>query len=146
MSRPETPLLVVDIIIALRDWPGRPVVLIERRNPPPGWALPGGFVDVGEALEQAAVREAREETCLDVSLKCLLGCYSDPGRDPRGHTVSAVYLAEATGTPRAADDARAVRCVSPDDLPANLAFDHALILADYRHYLRTGEVAPLRHV
>jgi len=146
MSRPGTPLLAVDIIIALRDRPGHPVVLIERRNPPPGWALPGGFVDVGEALEQAAVREAREETCLDVRLQCLLGCYSDPARDPRGHTVSAVYVAEATGTPRAADDARKVRCIRPEAPPENLAFDHALILADYRQYLRTGEPAPLRHV
>ena len=146
MSRPDTPLLAVDIIIALQDQPGHPVVLIERRNPPPGWALPGGFVDRGEALEQAAVREAREETSLDVSLKFLLGCYSDPARDPRGHTVSAVYVAEATGTPRAADDARAVRCIRPDQPPEDLAFDHALILADYRHYLRTGEPAPLRHV
>ncbi|MCG6886273.1 MAG: NUDIX hydrolase [Proteobacteria bacterium] len=146
MTRPETPLLAVDIIIELQDQPQHPIVLIERRNPPPGWALPGGFVDQGEALEQAAVREAREETCLAVQLKFLLGCYSDPQRDPRGHTVSAVYVAAAWGTPRAADDARRVRCVAPDDLPAALAFDHDLILADYRHYLRTGEAAPLRHI
>ena len=90
MSRPVTPLLTVDIIIEMVDRPGRPVVLIERRNPPPGWALPGGFVDVGETLEQAAVREAREETSLEVALKTLLGNYSDPARDARGHTVSAV--------------------------------------------------------
>jgi 8-oxo-dGTP diphosphatase len=146
MTQPETPLLAVDLIIELKDQAQHPIVLIERRNPPPGWALPGGFVDRGETLEQAAVREAGEETCLVVELKCLLGCYSDPRRDPRGHTISAVYVAEARGTPRAADDARQVRCVAPDAVRENLAFDHDLILADYRHYLRTGETTPLRHV
>jgi 8-oxo-dGTP diphosphatase len=142
--RPETPLLAVDIIIELVDRPEKSIVLIERRNPPYGWALPGGFVDVGETLEQAAVREAREETCLDVKLKLLLGCYSDPQRDPRGHTVSPVYIAEARGVPQAADDAKNLRCVAVTDLPDNLVFDHGLILSDYRHYLTTGEVTPLR--
>jgi 8-oxo-dGTP diphosphatase len=132
MPTPVTPLLTVDIIIEMVDRPGRPIVLIERRNPPPGWALPGGFVDVGETLEQAAVREAREETCLEVTLTRLLGCYSDPSRDPRGHTVSAVYIGEARGTPRAEDDARAVELYTLDQLPAELAFDHAQILADYQ--------------
>jgi len=106
--------------------------------------LPGGFVDVGESLEQAAVREAREETCLDVKLKILLGCYSNPLRDPRGHTVSPVYVAEARGEPQAADDAKNLRCVPVADLPNDLVFDHALILQDYRHYLETGKVTPLR--
>lgn len=142
--RPETPLLAVDIIIELLDYPGNAIVLIERRNPPHGWALPGGFVDVGESLEQAAIREAREETCLDVTLKKLLGCYSNPRRDPRGHTVSPVYIAEAHGTPQAADDAKNLRCLSLTDIPKELVFDHALILQDYRHYLASGEVAPLR--
>jgi len=142
--RPETPLLAVDIIIELVDRPEKSVVLIERRNPPYGWALPGGFVDVGETLEQAAVREAREETCLEVKLKLLLGCYSNPQRDPRGHTVSPVYIAEAQGVPQAADDAKNLRSVAVTDLPDNLVFDHGLILSDYRHYLGTGEVTPLR--
>ncbi len=146
MPRPVTPLLTVDIVIALTDRPGRPVVLIERRNPPPGWALPGGFVDVGEPLEVAAVREAKEETSLDVTLRCLLGCYSDPSRDPRGHTVSAVYIAEATGEPVAADDARTIALVDPRAIDRPLAFDHDLILADYRRWLDTGEPAPLRHL
>lgn len=140
--RPQTPLLTVDIIIELADRLDRPIVLIERRNPPPGWALPGGFVDVGERLSAAAVREAREETSLNVQIKALLGCYSDPARDPRGHTVSAVYVAEATGEPRAADDARAVRICSPEAPPAPLAFDHAVILADYLVFRASGRVAP----
>lgn len=144
MPRPETPSLTVDIIIVLQDRPGRPLVLIQRRYPPYGWALPGGFVDVGETLERAAVREAREETCLDVELIVLLGCYSDPRRDPRGHTVSAVYVAEARGEPRAEDDAKEVRLFLPDDVTVELAFDHGLILEDYRRYLVTGEPAPLR--
>lgn len=142
--RPETPLLAVDIIIELIDRPEKSIVLIERRNPPFGWALPGGFVDVGETLEQAAVREAREETCLEVKLKVLLGCYSNPQRDPRGHTVSPVYIAEARGEPQAADDAKNLRCVPVTDLPDDLVFDHGLILSDYRHYLQTGEISPLR--
>ena len=132
MSAPVTPLLTVDVIIEMVDRAERPIVLIERRNPPPGWALQGGFVDVGETLEQAAVREAREETCLEVKLTRLLGCYSDPSRDPRGHTVSAVYIGEARGTPRAEDDAGSVKLYTLDQLPAELAFDHAKILADYQ--------------
>lgn len=143
MPRPVTPLVAVDIVIELVDRPGRPIVLIERRNPPFGWALPGGFVDVGESLEQAAVREAREETSLAVRLKVLLGCYSDPARDPRGHTVSPVYVAEATGEPAAADDARSLAVLDPERLPAELAFDHSRILADYRRWRATGEPAPL---
>ncbi|HKK13795.1 MAG TPA: NUDIX hydrolase [Gammaproteobacteria bacterium] len=138
MAKPVTPLLTVDIIIELRDRPGRPIVLIERRHPPPGWALPGGFVDVGERLEQAAVREAREETSLRVQLTSLLGCYSDPGRDPRGHTVSAVYVAQAAGRPEARDDARALDLFDPA-APPPLAFDHELILADYCRFRETGE-------
>jgi len=144
MPRPRTPLLTADIIIELHDQPRHPIVLIRRRHPPLGWALPGGFVDEGETLEQAAVREAVEETGLAVTLDVLLGCYSDPRRDPRGPTASAVYVAHARGTPRAADDAAQVAIFTPGDLPEALAFDHALILADYRRYRETGETAPLR--
>ena len=141
-ARPVTPLLTVDIIIEMIDRPERPIVLIERRYSPHGWALPGGFVDVGETLEAAAVREAKEETSLDVSLQLLLGNYSDPSRDPRGHTASAVYLATAAGEPVAADDARHVKLYDPRHLPT-LAFDHDRILGDYLRYRETGEVAPL---
>lgn len=141
--RPATPLLTVDVIIELTNRLGRPIVLIERRNPPPGYALPGGFVDVGEQVFMAATREAREETSLDVRLTALLGVYSDPARDPRGHTVSVVYVGEANGEPHAADDARAVRICTLDDLPEVLAFDHARILSDYRIYRRDGRAAPL---
>jgi len=130
MGRPVTPLLTVDVVIELVDRPGRPIVLIERRNPPLGHALPGGFVDLGETVEAAARREAREETGLAVTLTRLLGVYSDPARDPRGHTVSVVYVGEASGEPRAGDDAARVRIVEPAELPV-LAFDHARILADY---------------
>lgn len=131
MPRPVTPLLTVDVVIELVDRPGRPIVLIERRNPPPGCALPGGFVDVGETVEAAAVREAREETGLEVRLTRLLGVYSDPARDPRGHTVSVVFVGEARGEPRAGDDAARVCIVDPASPPA-LAFDHARIIADFR--------------
>lgn len=144
MPRPETPLIAADVIIELADQPGRPIVLIERRNPPPGWAIPGGFVDIGERVERAAVREALEETGLRVSLRALLGLYSDPARDPRGHTVTAVYVAEARGKPRALDDARALGVFDLADIPHHLAFDHAQVLADYRAYRQTGGPAPLR--
>jgi 8-oxo-dGTP diphosphatase len=139
MPAPVTPLLAADIIIELVDRPERPIVLIERRNPPPGWAIPGGFVDVGESVERAAVREAGEETALDVVLVALLGVYSDPARDARGHTASIVYVAQARGMPRAQDDAAAVAVFSPENPPANLAFDHRRILDDYLVWRRTGK-------
>ena len=144
MTTPVTPLMAADIIIEMVDRSQRPIVLIERKNPPFGWALPGGFVDVGECLEQAAVREALEETSLHVTLKMLLGCYSASQRDPRGHTVSAVYLAEAHGTPQAQDDATQAELFSLSVLPAPLAFDHALILEDYRQFRSSGRLTPLR--
>lgn len=144
MPKPITPLLAADAIIQLTDRPGRPFVLIERANPPFGWAIPGGFVDIGETVEQAAIREAREETGLDVRLTALLGIYSNPQRDPRNHTVTAVYLAEATGTPKADDDAKNLDTFTFDTLPATLAFDHDQVLADFKRYLETESPAPLR--
>ena len=143
MPLPQTPLLTVDLVIEMVDRPVRPIVLIERRNPPYGWALPGGFVDPGERLEAAARREALEETGLVVELKALLGCYSDPTRDPRMHTASAVYIATASGTPSAGDDAAGLQLFGLGDLPV-LVFDHAVILDDYRRYRASGLPAPLR--
>ena len=137
MSRPRTPEVSVDLVIELVDRPGRPVVLIRRGRPPPGHALPGGFVDVGETVEQAAVREAREETGLDVTLGALIGVYSDPARDPRGHTVTIAYVATAHGEPVAGDDAADILVTDPA-APPPLAFDHGRILGDYHERRRAG--------
>lgn len=126
--RHRNPVPTVDIIIEIL---GQGLVLIQRANPPYGWALPGGFVDYGESLEDAARREAREETSLEVLLLGQLHTYSDPQRDPRQHTISTVFVAQAHGTPRAADDARSLQVFHPTDLPPSLAFDHGQILADY---------------
>lgn len=145
MTKPVTPIIAADALIELVNLPGKPIVLIERLNEPHGWAIPGGFVDVGECVESAAVREAKEETCLDVELITMLGLYSNPKRDPRGHTVTAIYVAQSTGTPKAADDAKSVGVFSLDELPSPLAFDHQLVLEDYRIYRETGETAPLRY-
>jgi ADP-ribose pyrophosphatase YjhB (NUDIX family) len=130
----RNPFPTVDIIIEIGRPDGRMgIVLIKRRNPPPGWALPGGFVDYGESLEHAAVREAKEETTLDVRLVGQFHTYSEPGRDPRVHTISTVFIAQAEGRPRAEDDAAEVGIFAAEDLPQPLAFDHARILADYFH-------------
>ncbi len=137
MPRPATPALAVDVIIELENRPGRPVVLILRGHPPAGHAWPGGYVDIGETVEDAARREAREETGLDIRLGALLGVYSDPARDPRGHTVSLVYIASAAGEPVAGDDAAGVLVIDPEAAPA-LAFDHGRILADYLAMRRAG--------
>lgn len=130
----RNPLPATDVIIEV----GGGVVLVERRNPPHGWALPGGFVDAGESVEHAAVREALEETGLRVTLRALLHVYSDPARDPRRHVMSVVFVGTAEGEPRAGDDAARARVFPLDALP-ELAFDHARILADYRRFLDTGE-------
>jgi len=130
----KNPFPTVDIIIELDSG----IVLIERKNPPFGWALPGGFVDYGESLESAAIREAREETSLEVSDLRLLGCYSDPSRDDRMHTISTVFIATGSGTPQAADDAATLRVFPLDNLPEQLCFDHAQILSDYRKLFRTS--------
>ena len=139
-GRPVTPEVCADIIISMRAPGGGPgVVLIRRKNPPYGWAIPGGFVDVGETVEKAAVREAFEETCLRIRSLKLLGIYSDPRRDPRGHTVSAVYSATARGKPRGADDATEARVFPVGKLPRPLAFDHAKILRDWLRNLKKGK-------
>ncbi|MCR4300510.1 MAG: NUDIX hydrolase [Sulfuricaulis sp.] len=140
MPVPKTPAVTTDIIIELKNRADIPIVLIRRKYPPHGWALPGGFVEIGESLEQAAVREAEEETALLVRLKLLLGCYSDPTRDPRHHTASVVYVAEAEGDPRAQDDAADVAIFSPEALPSPLAFDHARILSDYLVWRQQGKL------
>jgi 8-oxo-dGTP diphosphatase len=135
MARPICPPIAADVIIEI----GGRIVLIERKNYPPGFAIPGGFVDVGETVEAAAIREMREETGLDVELLDLLGIYSRPDRDPRGHTISVVYVGRAQGKPRGDDDAKSADLFSLDALPSPLAFDHAEILADYARYKTGGE-------
>jgi 8-oxo-dGTP diphosphatase len=133
---PRNPVPTVDIIIELED---QKIVLIKRKNPPPGWALPGGFVDYGESVEAAAVREAREETGLEVELVEQFHTYSDPDRDPRQHTMSVVFIGRAAGEPRGADDAAEARGFDPEELPEPMAFDHRRIITDYLKYRRTGE-------
>jgi 8-oxo-dGTP diphosphatase len=141
MARPECPPVAADLIVEI----GERIVLIERKNFPHGWAIPGGFVDFGETVEEAAVREAREEISLTVDLRALLGVYSRPDRDPRGQTITVVYVGRAEGTPRAHDDAKEAGLFLPEEPPSPLAFDHAEILADYRRFVRTGEYpAPWR--
>ncbi|EAW34625.1 NUDIX hydrolase [Lyngbya sp. PCC 8106] len=130
----RNPTPTVDIIIELGDKPERPIVLIERRNPPYGWAIPGGFVDYGESVEAAAKREAQEETGLDVTLIEQFYVYSDPNRDPRQHTLSIVFLATAKGEPSAADDAKNLEIFEPWRIPTDLCFDHDRILEDYLRY------------
>jgi 8-oxo-dGTP diphosphatase len=130
----RNPFPTVDIIIEIDGG----IVLIERINEPKGWALPGGFVDYGETLENAAIRESREETSLTISNLRLLGCYSDPDRDKRLHAISSVYVAEGSGKPRAADDAANLEIFSLSALPEKLCFDHEKILADYARLKSKG--------
>ena len=130
----RNPLLTVDIIVEVNGG----IVLIERKNIPHGWAIPGGFVDYGESIETAALREAKEEISLDVVLTEQFHTYSDPRRDARHHTVSTVFIATADGTPRGADDAKLARPFHENDLPEPIVFDHAQILRDYFTFKKTG--------
>ncbi|OQX74369.1 MAG: NUDIX hydrolase [Campylobacteraceae bacterium 4484_4] len=134
----RTPYVATDGIIRLYRQNGsfRGIVLIERKNPPYGLALPGGFVDIGESCEEALKREMREETSLDVEIERLLGVYSDPKRDPRFHTISCVYVCRAVGEPKAADDAKKIFIYPPEEIPlSRLVFDHARIIEDFRKTL-----------
>ncbi len=124
---PRNPVVTVDAIIEMSGG----VILIKRKNPPPGWAIPGGFVDYGETLEEAVIREMKEETCLDINLIRQFHTYSDPARDPRHHTVSTIFIATASGSPQAADDAKDIGIFTKDNLPEDIAFDHRNILEDY---------------
>ena len=130
----KNPIPAADVIIEVEDR----IVLVRRKNPPEGWAIPGGFVDVGETVENAAVREALEETGLSVRLVELLGIYSEPSRDPRFHTISVVYVGNAQGKPEGSDDAAEARLFSESDLPSPIAFDHSKVLADYFTWKKTG--------
>lgn len=131
MAEYKNPVPTVDIIIRMPQNGVERIVLIKRKNPPFGWALPGGFVDYGESLEHAAEREAKEETGLDVKLIRQFHSYSDPERDKRGHTISTVYIADAEGQPVGMDDAAEAGLFSVEDLPSPLAFDHGEIINDY---------------
>jgi ADP-ribose pyrophosphatase YjhB (NUDIX family) len=124
----KNPLTAVDIIIEVDS---RGIILIKRKNPPYGWAIPGGFVEYGESLEDAAVREAIEETSLGVDLLEQFHTYSDPRRDPRFHCISTVYIAKAKGKPEAKDDAAEIGIFNQSNLPDEIAFDHRIILRDY---------------
>ncbi|GAP94971.1 NUDIX domain-containing protein [Leptolyngbya sp. NIES-2104] len=134
----RNPAPTVDIIIELVDRPHRPIVLIERLNPPHGWAIPGGFIDYGNSAEKTAQLEAQEETGLEIDLVDLLGVYSDPNRDQRQHTMSITYIATAIGEPKAGDDAKNVRVIDIWQIPKNLCFDHDRILHDYLQYRNYG--------
>jgi 8-oxo-dGTP diphosphatase len=137
----RNPAPTVDVVIEVGA--DRRIVFIRRKNPPHGWALPGGFVDYGEKVPDAAVREAKEETGLDVRLVALLGVYSDPARDPRKHTLSVVYVGRADGEPAGADDAAEARLFDPGAPPAPLCFDHGRILEDYLRFREEGARPPV---
>ena len=130
MHPSESPRLTVDLIIQMKG-DAHQIVLVRRRNPPAGWALPGGFVDYGETVENAAAREALEETSLRVKQLRQFHVYSEPQRDPRGHTVSVVFIAAAEADPVGGDDAAEAQVFSVDALPQEIAFDHRQIIQDY---------------
>ena len=134
----RNPAPTVDIIIELIDRPERPIVLIERKNEPFGWAIPGGFVDYGESIETAAIREAKEEVSLEVKLIEQFYVYSDPDRDPRQHTLAIAFIATAKGDPVAADDAKNLGIFNQYDLPNKLCFDHDRVMQDYWNYRNYG--------
>lgn len=152
---PRGPLPTTDVIIEITP-AGRgdgsnqttrepKIVLIRRKNPPHGWALPGGFLDAGERAADGARREAAEETGLDVQIDVLLGVYSDPKRDPRGmHTMSIVFVghAEPGAVPRGGDDAAEAAVFALDELPDDLVFDHPLMIEDYRRWRSSGRLPP----
>ncbi len=127
--RRRNPLLTVDVIIEVEE--GKKIVLVRRKNPPIGWALPGGFVEYGETVEEAARREAREETGLEVELKRQFHTYSDPSRDPRGHMVSVVFIGIGKGALRGGDDASEASAFDLTSLPEDIVFDHRRIIEDY---------------
>ena len=133
--RPVTPLITVDAIIEFAD--GK-LVLVKRKYPPAGWAIPGGFVDPGESLAEAVRREAREETSLDIEVVSIFHVYSRPWRDPRGDTVSVVYYCRADGSPEGGDDAAEAVAFAPDDLPDIIAFDHGKIIQQFLQWKKTG--------
>ena len=139
----RNPSPTVDIIIEMRDRRDRPIVLIERKHEPHGWAIPGGFVDYGESVETAAIREAKEEVSLEIELVQQFAVYSDPARDARKHTISIVFLATAIGDPQAADDAKSLKLFHPWEIPAEMCFDHDQILKDYRTYRHYGHLPKL---
>lgn len=127
-EKPRNPIPTVDVII---ETPDGGIVLVKRKNPPEGWALPGGFVDYGESLEEAAIREAKEETNLEIELIRQFHTYSSPDRDPRFHTITTVYIARGKGNLKAGDDAKEAMVFTKDNLPDKIAFDHRQILMDY---------------
>lgn len=133
-KRYRNPFPTVDIIIEVEEG----IVLVKRKNEPRGWAIPGGFVEYGETVEECALREAKEETSLDVELVEQFHVYSDPKRDPRFHTISTVFIAKAKGKPSPGDDAGEAKVFNEETLPEDIVFDHKKILADYFRYKKTG--------